>query len=230
MAFRRFRRRKYNGMWVPVIQPATTTVLPVDDSGPNPDTIAIVAGSGPYNIETFAATAQAEGGLWAGLNQGLLIQRIVGKIHVAWIRDPLTTGDRWLSAIVKAGIYVDETDPLGLPQNNSGADRRLLFGSAATRLRWLWRRSWVVGEQYPAGTAAELNVAQWPASNSSYGSVVDGPNLDVKVKARVAYEQNLFLTIQTSGLEVQGTPEDPGHISYITDLRVLAKPIRSNPR
>lgn len=225
---RRFRR--FNGVWLATDQTATWQDIAVTAAGAQ-DTVNLLIGGGPATLQTIGATYTTTGGMWSSLQQGLTIVRVVGKLFVGWVNND-ASDDRWVSAVVKAGIFVDQVDNLGNPQNSiSGGPasaRRNMYSDDNSRLRWIWRRSWVIGEGGLGDPTNGLNgVTYPPGGNWAYGSLGDGPNLDTRgSKASLKIEESLFLTVQVQPLELAGESPIDGKVRYFTDLRVLGKPNR----
>lgn len=226
MAFRRRRRQRV--LWAPTFQPAVPFELAIDTASPTRAYLTIIEGDDPINTAT-SGLYPGTPNYWLGLalNQGYVVKRIVGKLHVATEQDPGLP--QFTAVSVKAGIFVERVDETGTIQTESAWD---MFSEVSSQKRWLWRRSWILGNQAATGVVDPPLLSSYfdyPSCNSEYGSIQDGPHIDWKGGARVAYEERLFLTVQAK--RAGGTGETgAADVQYFPDLRVLLKPVMRNER
>lgn len=216
MAFRRGRRR-FQGRWFPTVQ---SMELPVSISVPSGGSTGIdaapiipdgldVSGFAPGG---FAATGTAGLAGVVGPGSSYLIKRIVGSIYAS-----VSPANFSLEAIpCAAALFVDRVDSAGVLNNIAAWD---LFAAGASAKRWLWRRTWMLQAQ--AGTTNPF-----PGTNAGYGSLREGTHCDSKVKARVTYEERLFIAF-----EVQApTGMEPNVIDFRHNLRLFAYPTMRDNR
>lgn len=178
-------------------------------------------------------------------SSGYRLRRIVGKV---WIQcgqtEPLGTGvtpftpiETPLSVIVTAGIMVRHA------RTDTGASTAVGTGTSVHEINpgliintgdpWVWRRSWIVGNNWALGNVAALEAKTLPVltpinpvppNNYSElaGGIADGPHIDQKTARIVGPEERLFLDVSATVLGE--SPAQPGvncTIAVITDLRVL---------
>jgi len=159
-----------------------------------------------------------------------LIARLVGKLHLAYSQDNSAPGGVQNippAALISAGFFVARADanqpsvPIG-DDNNLGQDYSPL-ALATQREPWMWRRTWVLGNNAaPATSGSFPDGFAFPATNSSR-SVVDGPHIDCKVKRRSSNDERLWFAISgcawTPGTGSSAAQD--GSVVYTLDLRVL---------
>lgn len=144
-----------------------------------------------------------------------ILQRIVGKIFITRVHD-FADGDeqdRAPAFLVGAGFFVaranDESvgggadTPIGSATEPERRDNYSPLDVDTVREPWIWRRTWILGAGgIPTGAAFDPtlpNVAyNFPASTTGYGSVLDGPHIDSKVKRRVTQDNRLFLAVSAT--------------------------------
>lgn len=231
------RRRKYNGVWFPTDQDSDWFTLGIPNDGLNSGayTLGLVPDI-PYDQQTTSFGLPAvvgtlglvPGGLTLALGTDYILNRIVGKLFVSFIPDNQTNIS---SALVKAGIFIDRVNANGADANSLGglADAWGMFNESSVQKRWLWRRSWQLSN---TAYSNPLQGGIFPVSNVYCGSAIDGPNLDCKAKARVTYQERLFLRVEAKANWFAGFPEESadGALNFVPDIRILAKPVRRNNR
>lgn len=170
----------------PTITDNTLIVIPVV-----PDFTQLPSGNTGDSINEFANLRDLTSG------QDWVCERIVGKIHVSLDPTPDNgvANKTWPYALLKAGFFVaradsddeatttlldDEVDPLGIDNSMDP---------------WMWQRSWLLAN--PGFTAAVI--ADVPGSNARYGSVMDGPHIDIPVKRRIQRESRLWFAMSSQG-------------------------------
>lgn len=187
-------------------------------------------------------------------SSGYRLRRIVGKIWIQCGQTALgsTTGSGVstpLSVIVTAGIMVRHAitatgGSTALAANTPDANPALILNTGDP---WVWRRSWIVGNNNAAGNIQSLTglttptagvgtpifspLNRQPENNYSElaGGIADGPHVDQKTARVVGLEERLFLDVGATVLaEAPSQPEtSPLTIAVITDLRVLGS-LRTN--
>lgn len=259
------RRRKPRVVWLPQ---TNANVLSADGSQ-NTDTVynlALVNGQGPTGTSTVveiplvldAQTAiEDTGATLADIeSSGYRLRRIVGKV---WIQcgqtEPHDGGSGAtatpLSAIVTAGIIVRHA------RTDTGASTAIGAGTSVHEVNpglilntgdpWVWRRSWLVGNNWAQGNLMTINniaaiiagtggplfqpINRVPENNymEYAGGNADGPHIDQKTARIVGPEERLFLDVSATvlGEAVVQPEESPLTIAVITDLRVLGS-LRTN--
>lgn len=156
--------------------------------------------------ESNAGTIVA-GGLANVVRQAHLIKRIVGHCFVG--------SDSNTSCFATFGIIVDRTDNTGALANLAAWSP---FAENSSQKRWLFRRTWALGTGINGGTAL--------TRNTNYGSMREGAQIDSKMKARLSYEERLFLI-----MAVQNGPDAAAvNVTFTPLLRLFAKPITGDNR
>lgn len=232
MAFRR-KRRKFNGIWLPTagIDGWSLSIPEDGDFAGTPVSFNIVDGNIPWNENTtFAAGilgsssfANYPGGLAVASRMGFLSKRIVGQVFVSVPTKSTTTV---ATVLVAAGIFVDRADNDGNFQNIRAWNP---LESATSQKRWLWQRSWML--QNPAYDSSTDGVPDYPHTNVEYGDIRSGCHIDVKTKARVAYEEQLRFTVQGIAVTQVGSPAEGSlQIEGHCHLRCFGVPIAGGQR
>lgn len=199
------------------------------------------------------------------LGQEYYIERIVGKCFVsvnAPADDPPTAIFPKVY-LVGVGIFVaraDDTDAAGGQNQPIGAasltERQENFSPLAVdtiREPWMWRRVWLLSTGRPeanaaletqgfgptltslAGTGLAI-VPGAPKTNIGYGSVMDGPHVDVKSVRRVGNDERLWVVIAARTIDNEftsgTTPNTTGAeaVQLVFDYRVLGRLTRARNR
>lgn len=222
--YRRNRTRGSQGQWFPTKQTTEGTVITVPAGATGASLITPIIADNwdqPPNEATMAVQG-SRGLLAAALGGGYLVKRIVGSIFAS-----VSTGDSedfiHRGFIVSAGIFTDRTDTNGNLLNAAAWNP---FIDAAAQKRWLWRRVWRLGGHWEPVPGNDL--ITWPTNNTQYGSLREGTHIDSKVKARVTYEERLFLGIWATNCyptEIHG-----GYVDVCFNLRMFAKQLRADNR
>lgn len=173
-----------------------------------------------------------------------LLQRIVGKLYGSRLSTISDQGRDINPAILfGAGFFIarandeavgggDQT-PIGSASEPERRDNYGVIENDTIREPWIWRRTWILGNAQagivnnPAlgGTAGSApatlaEVGNYPTSTALYGSVLDGPHIDSKVKRRVSQENRLWLAISTTTWPLGTAPSQAfplllnGYIDY----------------
>lgn len=143
--------------------------------------------------------------------QEYFIDRIVGKTWVDFVRDP--DEDAILQVLECVAIAVLPVEDDGNTIALTDADFNPLNGNNSMG-RYIWRRTWMLYNN--GNTSRELD---GPETVNSYGSVMDGPHVDAKTRARVRKNERLFW-LQT-GIALSSIGE-PGTytVNHGFDLRI----------
>lgn len=150
-----------------------------------------------------------------------VVKRILGKCFVSCYGSP----DVFIPFAVRvtAGIFVaraDEDEGYGVPLF-SGADPFSFYSPQANRTirePWMWRRDWILnpttGVTFPDIEPFTFTEPYWgyPRTNAGYGSVLDGPHVDVKSRRRIKQDERLYFTAcaQTASVNIDPTYPDTG--------------------
>lgn len=217
---RRFGRRRYNGQWLPTTSTSGSRVADLtvyNDFTLGIDSIwvaALLPGSppNPTNIPSMDAVG---GALSLATQNAVLIKRVVGSIFVGFTADD---NSDVTDAIVAAGIFWDRTDFAGADQNYHAWHP---LAPNAYQKRWMWYRTWMLSN--PANDATTGDSLGFPFTNAEYGSIREGTHLDCKGKARIGYEEMLYLAIgvqKYAGFEGSNN----GTINAFWNLRTFGAP------
>lgn len=221
----RRRRRTSRGTWLPTLGTGVDVdgfdysgrgfFLTVPENGGCTVLITPLTFDHPIEGETVDDTKTALGSI---IGNEYVLNRIVGKFIC--YRNPETTifgtgptrTDAYSATQVGAGFFVaraqdddtgDADQPIG---SNTAAERNDNYNPLdvdCIREPWIWRRTWMLGSQnYPLIQTGTINHNLFrsannlfPVSNVNYGSVLDGPHIDSKVKRRVRLDERLFFVI-----------------------------------
>lgn len=208
----------------------------------------ILADFNPAEDDAASALGQSMGSEY-------LLRRIVGKAFVAIgattaTANPTRGQAAKSTALVTLGFFVApfgyveasgdrnisqpigiEGDPLVTPYNPQL--------TITNREPWIWRRSWMLNPfgpspalqvnnagapQFIIATDTDNGVA-FPATNTSYGSVLDGPHIDAKTARRIRKHERLWVAM-TAAPYPEGSTIDPDvfaavRVTSTIDVRCL---------
>jgi len=160
----------------------------------------------------------------------------------------------WPLLLVGCGFFVaraqDSQDPGGqaLPigtTGNSAINEEKIWENysplalSTIREPWIWRRTWLLGN--PAIDAINQTLIQtvsnnaayrgysvdYPSNNVAYGSVLDGPHLDSRVKRRVGQDDRLWFAVGVKPLNNINPVVSTGdivsdtHVDILLDYRIF---------
>lgn len=162
------------------------------------------------------------------------IKRLVGKVHISYEQNltaPSGSGGAVATipaaCVVVAGFFVARQDatqpsvPIGDDANLNEDYSPLAL--ATQREPWIWRRSWILGNNIAAGTNVGLSPPagfNFPATNASR-SVYDGPHIDAKTARRSQNDERLWFALSTWQWPTALIADNDGQLSYTLDLRIL---------
>lgn len=210
---------------------ASTSVQAVKGSSgswDNADSYAIDVTTLIYNASDISSAALGGTSLAADIGPGssYLIKRIVGNIDASV--DSGVTAGRDSHGYAFAGLFIDRTDASGVLQNLAAWAP---FGSgqaeAASGLkRWLWRRYWHLGDASANASDHDIVFPPYSASWMSYQATV----LDCRAKARVTWEERLFLMYAVTGGSAATVATANFTVLFTRNLRMFAYPMMRNNR
>lgn len=159
-------------------------------------------------------------------NSGYRLRRIVGKVFAFALQRPDGVNNNAFAAAVTAGIMVRRIDPgsdlsLGFLAGSTPSDELINpqyirnFGDP-----WIWRRTWVLGNNQAAQRQGAGFFGNFPESNTEYGSAVDGPHIDQKTARIIGPEERLFLDVSAEIL-TSGS-NSTFSVRVWSDIRLLA--------
>lgn len=178
------------------------------------------------------------------------IERIVGKMFVSF-GAPIDDVEAVFVKVVQvsAGLFVAKQSEVDvtLPVETASLAQQLENYNPAsndtTGHPWMWRRDWVLssgrhqpifadGRTHfgPVVTNTGLGLLKQdgaPTTNISYGSVMDGPHIDVKSNRRVRSDSRLFCAVSVRSLDRQLDNITPtgglvgAEVKGIINIRVL---------
>lgn len=156
------------------------------------------------------------------LGSEYVLQRIVGKCYMSRLSTIASNGRDGNPAILcAAGFFVaragdthtasGENQPIG---STTEAEKRENYSPLETdtiREPWIWRRTWILGNSGAGvvnnpqlgGTStnapADLaEVGNYPSSTAHFGSVMDGPHIDSRVKRRISQDDRLWFAVSVT--------------------------------
>jgi len=197
--------------------------------------------------------ATARGGLVLTVGDEYVVERIVGKCFVAMQSHRLAGDDPTepQGCLVGAGFFVGRANdtqsgggnqtPIGSATEPERRDNYSPLSEDTVREPWMWRRTWILGnrafrELNEASQQVSFNslnigsaTALFPPTNTAYGSVLDGPHIDVKSVRRIRQDERLWFVVSAVMLppsfdaiaNANGTKGANGSISGYLDYRIL---------
>jgi len=207
MAFRSRRRSGARGAWFPTttnFQFGNTTVATAAVTGWDVSVAAVpVIAAGfdePVNTATLTSGTQTGSLLSVATRQTWTLKRLVGQLFVRAVGSNPVVAFAGLvkTPVSETGVFTD------LAAWNP-------FSESSIQRRWMFRRFWFLGR--------ESDTNPWPRTNAQYGSLREGTHVDSKVKARVEFNERLFLVLgaqHPSGTAAVATAE------FFWNLRIFA--------
>lgn len=249
---RRKRRTKYT--WLPTIPTIRDEDALISgrylqfDIGSFPDTTPPTVIVPVIEDEPGETIAAGPGDLVNIIGTEYILKRIVGKLTVAVagtiVRDNASI---YIPAVkVTCGFFVaradgnDQQRPVGAPGVDDAFAEYGVSNARNIREPWMWRRSWVLSPSinlgytqdpaantviYPGTPIAGSSSGRgFPANNSAYGSIQDGPHVDVKSARRVSNDDRLWFVATVAPWPenlVDDTMTDPFQVLINLDCRYL---------
>lgn len=231
------RRTKYT--WFPILGsnfPASetgagrhVTVFFNELTVPRTDNTPVSDGAGLFVQPILPDfTAQEDGNTVFTLNdyvqgQEYILKRIVGSIFLG-VSTPGDSTDSWGSILVTAGFFVaraDESDSTQVALDSESTDPLSVINAQNP---WIWRRSWMLGNDPARVLQTPGSNPVWPQTNSAYGSMREGTHIDSKVARRVRREARLWFALSAIGVDANGISQpgtDDTNINMALDIRIL---------
>lgn len=207
-------RRRRRGTWLPNLGTLGPEGIPDDDdqgvflqlniAAGEVDTKTIVVPL-TFDLSDEDSDLQDETSLSDIIGSEYIIQRIVGSIYVSR-QTAITTNV--VADCVKAscGLFVarqtDSTIDANIPIGaNDATELRESYSPsnvATVREPWMWRRTWLLGNQAQAAlnsntiVTINANGANYPPTNVGYGNYMNGSGVDVRSKRRVRQDERLW--------------------------------------
>lgn len=147
------------------------------------------------------------------IGSAYILQRIVGKVFAHEI-NPIMGVARSAVVMIAAGFFVARADSTNAAMPAATLDAIDPLASANQMEPWIWRRSWMLRN------ASDLTGVIAPPNIANYGSVMDGPHIDSRVKRRVNDDDRLYFVASAAQLD-DVTTGDPVIIRWVLDYRLL---------
>lgn len=235
---RRKRRTKYQWFY------PTGTVGPaadLEDTTNGREFSLNVPGNGttairPFEMVTDAPPDDFNPGNPMGFyqNNDYFIKRIVGKFFASTSQ---LAFDNPPGILLGFGMFIaraaDDDQSPGVPVPIAGTtiaaqiDEYSPLRAENMSEPWIWRRVWVLGN---ALSTSSYIYRQFPNSNTSYGSVADGPHIDAKTARRVRQGERLWGVIAAKALPLNITHDFDAIVQCYFDYRVLGQMRRPHNR
>lgn len=185
-----------------------------------------------------------------------VLERLVGKVDAEYIPQralpPALFGINIAAAVrLTVGFFVARADhatpdhPIGAdvttspgpsPEQNTQDEQYNPASNASIREPWMWRRTWVLSNAIlsiegtdsasAGGNGGGLEGGSYPSNTAQYGSVLDGPHVDIKSVRRIGQDERLYCAASVQlypvGL-VLDTPTLPPTVRLELDYRMLGK-------
>jgi len=231
----RTRRRRNRGTWFPVlstypneaepIAPLTTILeLGTDDNEINVTGVLPLTFDYPQEPASADRTVETLSEL---IGSEYLFKRLVGKAFIG--HNTVPGLNERPAVLVGLGFFVARaaddaslfgaTLPIGA-NDNIDEDYGPLHPNTI-REPWMWRRTWLLGGN-PEG--ANPQFATLPAGTWGYGSVMDGPHVDIKVKRRVRQDERLWVALQARRWPLTTVPDNsPSQVQMCLDYRIFGE-------
>lgn len=247
---RRTRRRTgvwlpaspYNAVQGPAVDPATPIVVPnalifkevilsINQNRGDSTTVSVPV-VGDLNEDLIAGIKTADkigdyeyAGSLADVGVGYSIKRIVGKIFASMFQYDYQDTTASTRYVFSAGLIVRRVDDTGEPLA-ADAGENFVDTYNAIRDPYIWRRQWVLENTVEKVAQAASGYYNFAPGNYAYGSVADGPHVDVKTRRTVKLEERLFLDLTVSALNGEAAQLASSCLVY-WDLRVFGRIFQS---
>lgn len=231
MAFR--RRRKRIVAWLPTAAPDNSefrswwsgalTVPAASNTIANTVVIAM--------LPDYPAEAVRVAGALPSISDyegsGYSLRRIVGKLTLG--TDQLLGVSQGVSypdgILVGAGIIVLKVlSDTGAPLRFATPDDYSPLELDNLRDPWIWRRTWCLSNPFGFNPTKVYGYNQFPTANTDFGSVSDGPHIDIKTRRTVKAEERLFICMTATNLG--DASSNTGGVRFVLEYRALATPLR----
>lgn len=244
------RRRKTRYTWLPTLGTAGPGEDPTDNSSGRAFTVTVPADlSSDVIISAITFDEPLEGDnlatntpLGTVLGNEYFIKRIVGKLFAEIRQQVSLNGDPSFqrNALFGAGFFVARANdtsqgagsPIGSATLSERQENYSPLSEDTIREPWIWRRTWVLGNQYTVIRSQQTALSAlpgdaqpfgWaPQSTMQYGSVLDGPHIDAKTARRVKQDERLWFAVAARGVPgLSDTTDLPGSVNGYLDFRIL---------
>lgn len=229
---RGFRRRKPQVAWLPVLGQGQDSSFSYIASSMGIAASGVVSTSIHSLVPDYPAesvqTVQAES-LADYQESGYRLRRVVGKFFCSMDNSIGVEGVTIYpeGALIAAGLIVLKVDSTnGAPLMAATPSHYSPLARDNVRDPWIWRRTWVLGNDFADGGQVHTGVGLFPYTNADYGSAWDGPHIDQKTARRVSAEERLFLVVSNSALQNGLAPNTAGVLRYAYEARYLTSPLR----
>lgn len=167
--------------------------------------------------------------------QDWFLKRIVGKLFVDQQQAP--PGDEgatnWKNIFFAAAFFVARAHEENPNVPDLDSDEFDPIGSQNVRQPWIWRRTWMLGNNTGIDNTTESEFF-FPQGNWQYGSALDGPHIDAKTARRIRREERLWFTCRSVGfintLSDPRTVDEPVFQTFVLDYRILGAMRKSTNR
>ena len=159
-------------------------------------------------------------------NNAYFIKRIVGKIFCSVQQ---SAADTQFAAIVAAGFFIARADegsangdPIGADSAANRNENYSALRTTNTREPWMWRRTWILANQQ----ATDVSLAGekfYPRTNADYGSMTDGPHIDMKTARRVNEGERLYMALTTRSFPLDSINTLGLSVRTLVECRVLGQ-------
>lgn len=242
------RKRRSRGTWLPILGTKVTDIPAIETDAltfelavdmPNDGSAALGIIPITYDFPQEGPALQVEvDTLNEIVGNEYIIKRILGHCHVSnnsssdTSVQPPTGAD---ALLVSCGFFVaragaDSQGPLGAAGPigygtdtvQSDLEQYSPGNQATAREPWMWRRTWIVGNERKAfrhrtavlaGNPFPAPFVFYPPTNA-LGSLREGPSVDIKSRRRVKLDERLFFAVECRSLPL-GTTEVGQSAAYI---------------
>lgn len=165
--------------------------------------------------------------------QTCIIDRVVGKINWALQSEAAAPPrDVWTTVICASALAVLPVAEDSVVPEIASTEWNPLHATNLDK-PYLWRRTWILGDQSSTGAAGKLPLF-FNATNNQAGSVLDGPHIDTKGTRRaIRKNERLFVIHAIMGIESasgETSATENGSAVVIGDFRVIGRLMRGKNR
>lgn len=245
----RTNRRRTRYTWLPTLGTAGPEATDDNSSGRSFNIDVPADGSSNVIISAITFDEPQEGDdlstnvpLVTVLGNEYFLKRIVGKLFAELEPTFNPQGDPSTprNALFGAGFFVARANdssqgaasPIGSATLSERQENYSPLGEEAIREPWIWRRTWVFGNDSQhqiqiqrargGSTVSPINFATAPPNNMLYGSVADGPHIDAKTARRIQQDERLWFVVAARTVPGHEDVLDQGGvINGYLDFRLL---------
>lgn len=173
--------------------------------------------------EQFSLRDMTEGQDW-------LMKRVVGKVLLQASGPSAYAPDSWPQALVTVGVFVARSQDTAQADIDLAQPEYDPTNVDNVRNPWAYRKQWLLTDPHQTVSSGGFRGWNAPTSTMEYGSVADGPTIDIKVARRIRREERLWMVVSAVGFDRERTSVAGNQlvVDGLIDVRILGAMRRSS--